>query len=173
MQSEIGLIANAISKTPVMKRKTKEYLSEMNAQEKRFGALYRQAALTFGMSECAMWVLYFLVCADKPLTQQELTEQMMFPKQTINSAVANLAQKGYLELRTIPEMRSSKHLVLSPEGEVLARATVKKMRTAEERAVRALGQEKIEQFIALHDEFLSQIYAELEKTGIISKKEKI
>ena len=78
-----------------------------------------------------MWVLYFLVCADKPLTQQELTEQMMFPKQTINSAVANLAQKGYLELRTIPEMRSSKHLVLSPEGEVLARATVKKMRTAE------------------------------------------
>lgn len=156
-----------------MKRKTKEYLSEMNAQEKRFGALYRQAALTFGMSECVMWVLYFLVCADKPLTQQELTEQMMFPKQTINSAVTNLAQKGYLELRTVPEMRSSKHLVLSPEGEALARATVKKMRTAEERAVRALGQEKIEQFIALHDEFLSQIYAELEKTGIISKKEKI
>lgn len=108
-----------------MKRKTKEYLSEMNAQEKRFGALYRQAALTFGMSECAMWVLYFLVCADKPLTQQELTEQMMFPKQTINSAVTNLAQKGYLELRTIPEMRSSKRLVLSLEGETLARATVK------------------------------------------------
>lgn len=156
-----------------MKRKTKEYLSEMNAQEKRFGALYRQAALTFGMSECAMWVLYFLVCADKPLTQQELTEQMMFPKQTINSAVTNLAQKGYLELRIVPEMRSSKHLVLSSEGEALARATVKKMRMAEERAVRALGQEKIEQFIALHDEFLSQIYAELEKTGIISKKEKI
>ena len=35
------------------------------------------------------------------------------------------------------------------------------MRTAEERAVKALGQEKIEQFIALHDELMEQICGEL------------
>jgi DNA-binding MarR family transcriptional regulator len=149
-----------------MKRKAKDYLSAMNAQEKRFGALYRQAAATFGLSECAMWVLYFLISSDEPLTQQELTERMMFPKQTINSAVMSLAQKDYLELRTVPEKRSTKQVVLSPEGEELALNTVKKMRTAEERAVKALGQEKIEQFIALHDEFLEQICTELERMNI-------
>ena len=47
-----------------MKRKTKDYLLEISAQEKRFGALYRQAAVAFGLSECAMWVLYFLIYAD-------------------------------------------------------------------------------------------------------------
>ena len=152
-----------------MKKKAKGYLSAMNAQEKRFGALYRQAAATFGLSECAMWVLYFLITSDEPLTQHDLTERIMFPKQTINSAVANLAQKGYLELRTIPEMRSRKQIVLTPNGEELALNTVKKMRTAEERAVKALGQEKIEQFIALHDEFITQICAELERLHISIK----
>ena len=151
-----------------MGRKTKEYLSEMNAQEKRFGALYRQAALQFGLSECAMWVLYFLISSDEPLTQHQLTEKIMFPKQTINSAVSNLARKGYLELQVMPEMRSRKQIVLTPDGEELARSTVRKMRTAEEQAVKALRQEKIEQFIALHDAFLNQLYSEFEQKGIVT-----
>lgn len=152
-----------------MKRKAKDYLLEINAQEKRFGALYRQAASTFGLSECAMWVLYFLIASDEPLTQHDLTERIMFPKQTINSAVANLAQKGYLELRTIPEMRSRKQIVLTNDGKELARSTVRKMRMAEERAVKTMGQEKMEQYIALHDEFLEQICTELERLHISIK----
>ena len=149
-----------------MKRKAKDYLLEINAQEKRFGALYRQAAVTFGLPECAMWVLYFLISADEPLTQQELTERMMFPKQTINSAVSSLSQKGYLELRTIPEMRLRKQIVLTNDGKELARSTVRKMRMAEEQAVKTMGQEKMEQYIALHDEFLEQICTELERLHI-------
>ncbi|MBQ6062584.1 MAG: hypothetical protein IJK87_02985 [Prevotella sp.] len=149
-----------------MRLKTKEYLSEMNAQEKRFGALYRQAALQFGMSECAMWVLYYLISSDEPLTQHQLTERIMFPKQTINSAVMSLTQKGYLELRTILEKRSCKQVFLSPKGKQLALSTVKKVWTAEERAVKILGQEKVEMFIALHDEFMEQICIELERLHI-------
>ena len=152
-----------------MKRKAKYYLLEINAQEKRFGALYRQAAVTFGLPECAMWVLYFLISADEPLTQQELTERMMFPKQTINSAVSSLSQKGYLELRTIPEMRLRKQIVLTNDGKELARSTVRKMRMAEEQAVKTMGQEKMEQYIALHDEFLEQICTELERLHISIK----
>ena len=151
-----------------MKRKAKDYLLEISAQEKRFGALYRQAAVAFDLSECAMWVLYFLISADEPLTQQELTERMMFPKQTINSAVSNLARKGYLELQVMPEMRSRKQIVLTPDGEELARSTVRKMRTAEERAVKAMGEDLMEQYIALHDAFLNHLYSEFEQKGIVT-----
>ncbi len=150
-----------------MKRKAKDYLLEINAQEKRFGALYRQAAVRFGLSECAMWVLYFLISTNKPLTQQELTEQMMFPKQTINSAVSNLAKKGYLELQIIPEMRSRKQIFLSSEGKKLAEQTVKKMCIAEERAVKAMGAKRMELYIALHDVFLNHLYSEFEQSKII------
>ena len=93
---------------------------------------------------------------------------MMFPKQTINSAVAGLVQKGWLELQPLPDSRSRKQLLLTPDGEELARNTVKKMRKAEERAVKTLGQEKMEQYIALHDEFLAQLQMRFEKKGIIS-----
>ena len=130
--------------------------------------MYRQAAVAFGLSECAMWVLYFLISADEPLTQQELTERMMFPKQTINSAVSNLARKGYLELQVMPEMRSRKQIVLTPDGEELARSTIRKMRTAEERAVKAMGEEMMEQYIALHDAFLNQLYSEFKQKGIVT-----
>jgi len=108
-----------------MKRKAKDYLLEISAQEKRFGALYRQAAVAF-------------------------------------------ARKGYLELQVMPEMRSRKQIVLTPDGEELARSTVRKMRTAEERALKAMGEEMMEQYIALHDAFLNQLYSEFEQKGIVT-----
>lgn len=150
-----------------MKHDANAYLSALNAQEKRFGALYRQAAAGFDLSECAMWVLYFLTTADELLTQQELIERMQFPKQTINSAVSGLAQKGYVELRRIPGTRNRKNILLTSSGAALAESTVMRMRAAEERAVKQLGAETLAQYIALHEEFLDALLAEFEKEGVI------
>ena len=66
-------------------------------------------------------------------------------------------------------MRSRKQIVLTNDGKELARSTVRKMRMAEERAVKTMGQEKMEQYIALHDEFLEQICTELERLHISIK----
>lgn len=150
-----------------MKQDAKAYLSEISSQEKRFGALYRQAAAGFDLPECAMWVLYFLITADEPLTQQDLIERMQFPKQTINSAVSGLAQKGCVELHRIPGTRNRKNILLTPSGAELAESTVMRMRAAEERAVKQLGAEKMAQYIALHEEFLAALRAEFEKEGVI------
>ena len=150
-----------------MKQDAKAYLSEISSQEKRFAALYRQAAAVFDLSECAMWVLYFLITADKPLTQQDLIGRMQFPKQTINSAVSGLAQKGYVELHMIPGTRNRKNILLTENGAELAESTVKRMRAAEERAAKKLGAEKMAQYIALHEEFLGALREEFGKEGII------
>lgn len=69
-----------------MKKYTEEYLTEIGTQEKQFDALYRGAASLFGLPDCSMWVLYYLVSAEGDISQQDLIEKMMFPKQTINSA---------------------------------------------------------------------------------------
>ena len=149
-----------------MKQDAKAYLSEISSQEKRFVALYRQAAAGFDLSECAMWVLYFLITADEPLTQQDLIERMQFPKQTINSAVSGLAQKGSVELHMIPGTRNRKNILLTENGAELAEGTVKRMRAAEERAAQKLGAEKMAQYIALHEEFFSAIQCEFRKEGL-------
>ena len=150
-----------------MKQDAKAYLSEISSQEKRFAALYRQAAAGFDLSECAMWVLYFLITADEPLTQQDLIERMQFPKQTINSAVSGLAQKGSVELQMIPGTRNRKNILLTSSGAELAGGTVRRMRAAEECAAKKLGAEKMARYIALHEEFLGALREEFGKEGII------
>ena len=114
-----------------------------------------------------MWVLYFLTAADEPLTQQDMIEQMHFPKQTVNSAVSGLVRKGYIQLQAIPGTRNRKNLVLTGPGTVIAENTVKKLRAAEERAANQLGTEKMAQYVALHEAFLGALREEFKKEGIL------
>ena len=72
--------------------RTEEYLMNIAGQEKQFDALYRTAGAVFALPDCAMWVLYFLFLSPDALSQQDLIEKMMFPKQTVNSAVAGLVK---------------------------------------------------------------------------------
>ena len=150
-----------------MNRRTRACLAEMGRQDKLFAALYRQAASAFGVSECAMWVLYFIHTADGPITQSELIELMMFPKQTINSAVSALTRKRYVVLEPIPATRNRKNVLLTPAGAAVARSTVERLITAEEHAVAAVGVEKTQHYIGLRDEFLKALQTEFTREGVL------
>ena len=130
-----------------MKKYTEEYLTEIAMQEKQFDALYRGVASLFGLPDYSMWVLYYLVSAEDDISQQDLIEKMMFPKQTINSAVTTLAGKGLVELAMIPGTRNRKKITLTADGRELAESTVWKMRYAECRAVESMGKDKMAQYI--------------------------
>ncbi|SDN26652.1 DNA-binding transcriptional regulator, MarR family [Actinomyces ruminicola] len=145
----------------------REYLDTMGRQDKQFAALYRQAAAAFGISECAMWVLYFIRIAETPLTQHELIELMMFPKQTINSAVFSLVKRGYLRLEPIPGTHNRKHVQLTPAGEAFARSTVERLIRAEEQAVTAMGLQRAERYVALRNEFLDALHSEFEREEVL------
>ena len=149
-----------------MNNAEKEFLMNISAQEKQYDALYRGVASRFGMPDCAMWVLYFLIASDETLTQQDLIERMMFPKQTINSAVMGLAKKGLLELRMIPGTRNRKRILLTESGVERAHDTVERMRQAEELAAAGMGSEKTEQFAELYREFFSALQREFQKEGL-------
>lgn len=149
-----------------MESKEKEFLENISTQEKRYDPLYRGVASRFGMPDCAMWILYFLVSSDEPLTQQDLIEKMMFPKQTINSAVMGLVQKGLLELQMIPGTRNRKNILLTESGVKTIHNTVERMRKAEERAAASLGEEKMEQYTELYREFYLTLKQEFVKEGL-------
>lgn len=125
-----------------------EYLRQITVQEKRFDAMYREAGAKFGLPDCSMWVLYFLISSGKPVSQQDLIEKMMFPKQTINSAVMKLAKDGLVKLFTAPGMGNRKTIVLTATGIELANNTVRRLLRAELEAVKKMGKERMEQFCA-------------------------
>ena len=146
---------------------TDDYLAMIARQEKQFDALYRNAGALFNIPDCAMWVLYFVASSQEVLSQQDLINQMMFPKQTINSAVAGLQKKGLLELVAIPGTRNRKKIILTEVGHELVSHTVARMRQAECQAVEQMGFEKMEQYIALYQEFYSHLHDQFIKEGVL------
>jgi len=152
-----------------MSTKAESYLKRIAVQEKQFDALYRSAGDRFGLPDCSMWVLYFLVSSKEPITQQDLIGKMMFPKQTINSAVVKLAKDGFLELRIIPGMRNRKTIQLTDAGKDLANNTVVRLLNAELRAVEAMGDNRMEQFISLYTELSNAMREEFAGEGLFDK----
>ena len=144
------------------------YLDQLAAVEKNLAALYRRAAAAFSLPECAMWALYFLHASCRALSQRDLAEMMMFPKQTVNSAVTNLEKKGLIELTAAPGARNRKNIVLTCEGQKLVAHTVTILRKAEANAVARLGEEKTKRFAALHEEFLAALNEELTQEGVFA-----
>ena len=144
-----------------------DYLTSIAKQEKQFDALYRNAGAVFGLPDCAMWILYYLSISEDELSQQDLIEKIMFPKQTINSAVTGLVKKGLIELSMIPGTRNRKRITLTDNGKELADATVVKMWQAECRAVESMGKDRLKQYIDLYQDFFSCLQSEFEKEGLI------
>ena len=97
-----------------------DFIKQLSVQEKEFSSLYRVMAKNFGLSESSVWVCYFLLVNSGDITQQDLVEQMMFPKQTIHSSVKKLSADQYVRVTPLPSSRKSKKLSLTEKGKTLA-----------------------------------------------------
>ncbi|MBR0031563.1 MAG: hypothetical protein IJP61_04690 [Treponema sp.] len=137
-------------------------LTEMGKQDNRFDSLYRRVSASFEISACAMWIFYYLLAFDEGMTQVELSEVMMFPKQTINSAVSQLAKSGMVTLEAVPGTRNSKKVLLTKQGKKLAEKTASRLLSSEIKAAQKFGEEKMMQFITLREEYLTLLKAEFE-----------
>ena len=151
--------------------KSEELLTVISRQEKQFDAMYRKISGRFDLPDCAMWILYFLSASEEELSQQDLIGLMMFPKQTINSAVKNLTEKGFVELFMIPGTRNKKKITLTVEGKREAESTVLRMRKAELAAVTKMGKEKMEQYTMLYKELYSCFYSAFQGEGLIDSED--
>ena len=138
-------------------------LKRMGREDNRYDALYRRVYASFGLSPCATWVFYFLLAAKNGLAQHELAELMMFPKQTVNSAVAQLAKDGMVEFAAIDGTRKAKNVRLTATGRDFANQTVNRLLQAEIRATRKFGVMKMDALSDLRAEYLDLLKAEFER----------
>ena len=140
-----------------------EGLKRMGREDSRYDALYRRVYAAFGLAPCATWVLYFLLASEDGLTQHEIADMMMFPKQTVNSAVARLANDGMVEFFAAEGLRKEKRVRLTAAGRDYADRTVNRLLQAEIRATKKLGVEKMDALSDLRAEYLDLLKAEFEK----------
>lgn len=79
--------------------KTECAIAAYNSLWKEQNEIYSAAARSFGLSDSAMWILYFLRLNNGTCQQKELASSLSQPKQTTNSAVKQLERGGYVTLK--------------------------------------------------------------------------
>ena len=108
-------------------------------------------------------ILYFASDEETVLTQQEICNACFLPKQTVNTAIAGLAQKGLVELELIPGMRNKKRILLTDAGRELEINTTDRLRGAEIRAYGKLSAEELNSYLEMTRKLTTALREETEK----------
>lgn len=142
----------------------KELFMQIGHQDSVIDALYRATAVSYGLTTCDMWIYYFLLLEPEGISQHTICDQIMSPRQTVNSAVKKLSRNGMLTIGQNDGDGRSRLLRLTEKGETFARQTVLKLLNAELRASERLGMNTLRQIFTLRDEYFRIIREELEKS---------
>lgn len=138
----------------------------LNRIWKRMNMQYHDYAVACGLSDPAMWTLYALYenrGEAHPLTQNDIVETWMYPKQTVNFTITGLAKKGYVCLEQLGGARNSKAIHLTEAGKQLCEKTIRPLMEAEENALRQLTEQERALLVRLNEAQCSALEHEIQK----------
>ena len=101
----------------------KEVLVTFNATVNGYEEIYRAAAKSFGLSDCAFWILYYIRQSKEKVTQKDICSFIYQPKQTVHSALKKMVKDGLIEVGAYNGKRH-KYVTLTEKGEEFCRKTV-------------------------------------------------
>ncbi len=136
---------------------------KVNQQLKWIAGIYRTAARRAGITDNEFIVWYMLMCFDENLSQQDISDEMALPKQTVNSIVSNLLKNGYVYFENIPQSRGKKIVRLTETGMKYGQENLSWIFEAEERAFGRMGEDNMQICGALLNKYMLLLYDEIHK----------
>lgn len=136
----------------------KKQIEEINSIFKEADNIYRNIAKDFGLSDCAFWILYILNDEDKKYSQNDIKQELFFPKQTINSTINKLKKEDIVTLEAVPNMRNIKNILLTKKGKKITKEYINIVKKMEYKAFANFSIEEREMYIKLtkkHIQFLN------------------
>ena len=107
----------------------------LNLYFKRLNEKYHSYAVYCGISDPTLWVLYSVWGSEVPLTQNDICEKWMYPKQTVNFTISGLVKKGYVQLEQRSGAHSGKAVCLTEQGRELCKKIIQPLIEAEEKSL--------------------------------------
>lgn len=144
-----------------MEKSITEQLSAFNQMYKAMDEAYHTYAKRIGISDMMLWLLYSLYESDTVYTQREICADWHCTPQTLNSALKNLEQQGFIELSPVAGNRKNKRVVLTGKGEEMAQRVIGPVVRAEQGAFLGLTEEERENLLRLTEK-----YTELLQNGL-------
>ncbi len=143
---------------------------EMENQYARFISVYRgidglysTAAERMDLSGSAFDIIYGIYEEARPCTQKEICEKWSLSKQTVNSSVKKLVERGILEVTPSEENFREKLIFFTGEGEIIAKNTVAKIMEAERAAFEKLTEDERKNTICLSEKQFGYMKKEFSK----------
>lgn len=138
-------------------------LKTLNCQIREVDAIYYKIATSFKLSESAFWILYILADTGQECSQQEISKKLSISKQTVNSAIQSLVQKGYivLERSSIPSRR--KNVRMTNRGKCFVRKHITPLQNAEREAFLKMNHSDQEQYVSLAQTYTFNLQIEIEQ----------
>lgn len=127
--------------------------------------IYHNFAKSYGLSDCAFWILYLLRETDTQYTQAEICNMLSLPRQTVNSALKNLQSEGYISLTPVENNKKSKILVLTEKGEGLAKNSADIVLKAEIKVLRQFSENELQLFLSLSEKYAVLLRKEYEENS--------
>lgn len=134
-----------------------------NRLHKKMNLIYHNYAKSVGLSDASFWLLYSLYEYGKPCTQKELCESWFYAPQTINTALKNMEDQGYITLDQAPGNLKNKQVHFTEAGEVLVRQKIVPLVCAEERSFERLDEIERDQLLDITQKHIEILEEEISK----------
>ena len=142
---------------------SRRILLQFNGLWKEMDEIYHLLARHYGLSDCALWILYILRESEDIHTQRKICEQLSLSKQTVNSALKKLEVDGYIKLEALAGSQKNKQVLLTDAGLRFAEQTVDHILIMETNAFESFPIEERVVFLRLLKKYIIQLQNEAEK----------
>ncbi len=130
---------------------------------KKMDSQYHQFAKHSGLSDTAFWIICAIQDEEEVYIQKDLCNMWSYSKQTINSALKTLEQKGIIYLELLEGKRKDKRVLLTEKGKVLAEEVVSPLLKTEKEAFSKLSSKERTNLLKTIDKYINILHNEIKE----------
>lgn len=139
----------------------KGQLEMVMQQMNELTSIYRTAVGQSGISENEFWVWYILILTDGEHSQQDICNTWSFSKQTINTIIRHMVEKGYATLEVVPGTRNRKNILLTEAGRQYGESIIMPIADAEQRTLDRMDYAEFAACIAALGKYIKTLKEEI------------
>lgn len=154
---EASLEAKSLEPSPTLATSVRD----IDAIFRETDRLYYGIARGCGLSDCAYWVLVSVCGSDGGITQSDIADEFSYSRQTVNSSVKVLLNRGLVCTHARRDDRRVKLVGLTKKGEEFCERYVIPAVKAEERAFASLEPKERNEFVRIVRKYVDAIDVQL------------
>lgn len=146
-----------------MDKTIKDQIDAINQRLKELNSLYHIAAIKSDITDGEISIWSVLLESDRKYSQQDISDLLFLPKQTVNSIISNFVKKGFVYLEHVSGTRNRKVICLTEAGRDYGESKVRWIFQAEERALEQTDPEQVQACIEMIEKYISHLKKEFDE----------